>query len=86
MNNWPGLIAMSVVLVVAMILVAWAAFTLGDPPRSKPRRPLPYPRHQLHPRHAVEDQGEAELQGRLVAGYVVTRELRRAREVRSRSN
>lgn len=79
MNNWPVLIAMSVVLVLAMVLVAWAAFTLGDPPESKPRRPLPYPRHQLHPRHAVEDQATAELQGRLVAGYVVTRRLNQAR-------
>lgn len=86
MNNWPGLIALSVVLVVAMVLVAWAAFTLGDPPENKPRRPLPYPRHQLHPRHAVEDQGVAYDQRRLVAGYVVTRELNMARRVRSRSN
>ena len=76
MNNWPGLIAMAVVLVIAMILVAWAAFTLGDPLEKEPRRPLAYPRHQLHPRHAVEDQGVAQMQGRLVAGYVVARKAR----------
>jgi len=79
-NNWPGLIAMAIVLVIAMILVAWAAFTLGDLPRPMPRRPLPYPRHQLHPRHAVEDQGATEFQERLVAGYVVTRRINQARK------
>lgn len=78
--NWPALFALSAVLVLAMSLVAWAAFTLGDPPHVYPRRPLPYPRHQLHPRHAVPDQAKQQMQGRLVAGYVVTREQRRARE------
>lgn len=73
MNNWPGLIALSVVLVLAMILVAWAAFTLGDPPRLYPRRPLPYPRHQRHPAHAVQDQANPP---HLASGYVTTRKLR----------
>lgn len=40
-------------LLVAMILVAWAAFTLGDPARPLPRRPLPYPKHRTIPKHAA---------------------------------
>lgn len=83
MNNWPGLIAMAVVLVIAMSLVAWAAFTLGDMPRPMPRRPLPYPRGVRHPRHARGKQTiEQAERVRLIGPYVVALELERARRYR----
>jgi hypothetical protein len=72
-NHWPGLIAMSIVLVIAMILVAWGAFTLGNPRRPYPRRPLPYPRHKRNPAHAVPNQA---IKPHLASGYVTTRKLR----------
>jgi hypothetical protein len=47
------LVGLSLLLIVAMILVAWAAFTLGDPARGElPRRPLPFPKKRTIPRHA----------------------------------
>lgn len=72
MTDWPTLFVLSAVLVLAMILVAWAAFTLGDPPEDKPRRPLPYPRHARHP--AGRDQ-------HMASGYVTTRKLRVRRDM-----
>lgn len=74
MNNWPALIALSILLAVAMCLVAWAAFTLGNPKRSYPRRPLPYPKKRLaHPRHQRQAQVEDQ---HLASGYVTTRRIK----------
>jgi hypothetical protein len=77
MNNWPALIALSVVLLVAMILVAWAALTLGNPKRSYGSRPLPYPKKSLeYPRHQ-RDSGRLPVQDQhLASGYVTTRRIK----------
>jgi hypothetical protein len=74
-NNWPALIALSLLLVLAMALVAWAAFTLGDPPVPKPRRPLPFARHARHPRNAPP-AGSDKPESHMASGYVTTRKLR----------
>lgn len=57
---------------VAILLVAWAAFTLGNPARDLPRRPLPYPKHRTIPKHAQwRAQDEVVLgEHRLVPEYV----------------
>ena len=78
MNTWPALIALSLLLFVALCLVAWAAFTLGNPKRPYPRRPLPLPKKRkkaalAHPRHQRQAQVEDQ---HLASGYVTTRRIK----------
>lgn len=70
--NWYVLGLLAAVLLLAMLLTAWAAATLGNP-KPLPRRSLPYPRHKRNPTHAVPDQA---IKPHLASGYVVTRKMR----------